>query len=381
MIDLSPWERYTSPLSVPSGETIFREGDPGDAIYLIDSGQVAITKDTPGGEPLLLGYRGPGDLLGEIALINRAPRTATMLVTQPTELRVIECDVFWALMRRDSDFQQVVMRTMITNLLAADESRIQATLWERDLQAHLTSLVTEHEEMAEVMQLRQETMRFIVHDLRNPIHLAMTALELINEEPGNTPDTETGRFALLAQGGLTRMLNLVDSLLDVSRLEEGVDSLRLGPVDVGALIEKAAEFSQPLTVASDLTIITDVEDGLPRVPADQNRVERVILNLIDNGLRFTPREGVVTVRAWREADWVWVAIDDTGPGISADQRERIFDRFVQTEAGRKSTGFGLGLAYCRTAVTAHGGTIHAEEGPNGVGTRIVFSLPLNPSLD
>jgi signal transduction histidine kinase len=135
--------------------------------------------------------------------------------------------------------------------------------------------------------------------------------------------------------------------------------------------------SQPLAITARVELCAEhPAKALPKIPADANRIERVLMNLIDNAIRFTPPDGTVTVSAWSEEWNVWVAVDDTGHGIPADQRERVFDRFVQTEAGRTSTGFGLGLAFCRSAIQAHGGTIRAEEGASGKGTRMVFSLPV-----
>jgi signal transduction histidine kinase len=269
------------------------------------------------------------------------------------------------------------METLINHLLKADRSRLQAELWERDLESRFNKLSTEHERMAEIMQIRQETMRFIIHDLRNPLHLAMTALAMIEDEPDYNAESDSGRFVTMAQGGLQRMLNLVEAILDVSRMESGDLPLDLSAINLSDLLNRCVLNSQPLAITSRVELCAEFPKGtLPKLLADTTRIERVLMNLIDNAMRFTPPGGTVTVSAWPEEGFAWVAVDDTGLGIPPDQRERVFDRFVQTEAGRKSTGFGLGLAFCRSAIQAHGGTIKAEEGPSGSGTRIVFSLPL-----
>jgi signal transduction histidine kinase len=118
-------------------------------------------------------------------------------------------------------------------------------------------------------------------------------------------------------------------------------------------------------------------DTLPPLKADRIRVDRILMNLLDNALRFTPAGGTITLRARQEGDRMAVSINDTGRGIPAEQRERVFDRFVQVENETKATsGFGLGLSYCRSAVMAHGGEIRAEEGDGGVGTKMTFWLPL-----
>ena len=371
------WERYTTRRYFQAGEVISKEGDPGDVMYLIHSGAVAVTKAAPEGEPLVLGYRGPGELLGEIALISDAPRTASMVAAKPCELLAISKADFWGLLRSDEDFRQMVMETLIDHLLTADRSRVVAEAFERDLSERFDALTTEKERMEELEKLRQETSRFIIHDLRSPLHLAMAALAMLEEEPNFDAETDAARFVLMAQGGLQRMLNLVDALLDLGRFETG-QGVNREPMDVRDMIERCVKGSQPLALINQITLASDYPGGadLPSVPADATRIERVIMNLIDNAIRYTPVNGSVTVRAWRDGDVVYTAIDDTGQGIPPQQRERIFDRFVQAEGETRSQGFGLGLAFCKSAVEAHGGTIRAEAGPDGTGTRMVFSLPL-----
>jgi signal transduction histidine kinase len=372
------WERYTTPRNFKSGETIFRQGDPGDAIYIVSSGQVVITKETPDGDPVVLGYRDQGAMFGEISIIADTPRTASVSAVGACTLQVMTRDDFWRIMHADQDFQQVVMKTLIDRLLLADETRVTANLWERQLYERFSSLADENEQMAEVMQLRHETMHFIVHDLRNPIGLAQTALEMIRLGPDYDEASDTARFVMMAVGGLQRMLHLVDSLLDLERLDEGESALALEAIDIVAMIDELVERQQPMAWTTNVRLVTRTPPVgyLPVVRADRHRIERVLNNLLDNALKFTPPEGQVTVSAERDGDNLLVAVNDTGSGIPADQRSRVFDRFVQTEEGRKVKGFGLGLAFCRSAVEAHGGAIRAVEGDGGKGTKITFTLPL-----
>ncbi len=370
------WERYTINRHFPAGEYVFREGDPSDAMYVVKSGLVAITKEPPGADPLVFSYRGAGELIGEVSLIADSPRTASIVAAEDSVLLEISSTDFWHIMGTDKDFQHTVMTTLIGRLLSADESRIKAAAWEREILDRFAALSTEHERMAEVMQLRRETIDFIVHDLRNPIGLAQTALELIRMDADFDAESDTARFVTLALGGLQRMLNLVNALLDVERLGEGKDTLVLEEVSVAGLIRGIVEQQQPFAAATDVCLSAAPYALLPAAQIDRERIERVIFNLIDNALKFTPPGGEVTVSAGQQGDKLVIAVNDTGKGIPADQRARVFDRFVQTEEGRKASGFGLGLAFCRSAVTAHGGEIWAEEGEGGKGTRIVFTLPV-----
>jgi signal transduction histidine kinase len=107
--------------------------------------------------------------------------------------------------------------------------------------------------------------------------------------------------------------------------------------------------------------------------ADPEKLQRVLFNLIQNAIRHTPADGSVTVRAQPAGDWVEVEVADTGPGIARDERERIFDPFVRSEAARPAGGAGLGLAISREIVEAHGGRIWVAE--SDVGTRVRFVIP------
>jgi signal transduction histidine kinase len=271
----------------------------------------------------------------------------------------------------------MVMDTLISRLLTADESRVLPEVWERRLVAGFDTLTSDQERLEKILQLRRETLYFILHDLRNPLGLAITALAMIELE-GDDPRTHNARqFLATAESGLSRVLLLVESLLDVERLDQGEVRLDLEPADLVGLVERTVTLLQPMAATSRIDLRADLPAaGLPAIPLDRARLERVLVNLIDNALRFTPPGGVITVRARQEGDRLVVSVNDTGRGIPPQQRERVFDRFAQVEEVPTTGGFGMGLAYCRSAVAAHGGEIRAEEGDGGVGAKIVFWLPL-----
>lgn len=372
------WKRYTISRSYPAGTMIFTEGETGDEVFIVESGQVSIIKQMSDGWPLVLGHRGPGNLIGEISLLSDAPRTASALALEPTVLLAFSRDAFWRMMKEEA-FQQTVMQTLVAHIMTADQGRVSAAVDERALLDRISSLSSERERLAEVIQLRQETIRFIVHDLRNPLGLTRMALSMIEMTGEAQPDDPKARFMAMAQGGLQRMLSLVDVLLDVERLDAGQAPLDLDAVDLAALIGEVVERIQPMAWACkvELKIAPPIE-SVPPLIIDRMRIDRVLTNLIDNAIKFLLPGGQVSVSAQQDGEQVLASVNDTGPGIPPDQRERVFDRFVQTETGRKASGFGLGLAYCRSAVTAHGGKIWADIGDNDTGTKFVFTLPLEP---
>lgn len=372
------WTEVVHMRTYDIGEYVFKEGDPGDELCFIVEGQVAIIKDAFGTSPLVLNFRGAGDMIGEIALLANEPRSASVLVIEETTMQVISREAFWQNFDEDAAFRQSVMRTVISRLLAADESRMQTAAAERDLFNRLSSIANENERLAEVMQLRQETMRFIVHDLRNPLNLVMMALSLIEDDEGLCPlDADSRRFLALASGGVRRMFALVESLLDVERLDSGDAVLNLEPLDLIAMVDTLVEQHRPLAWASEVEIACEHgQQDRPIVVGDRIRLERVLVNLLDNAVKFSRAgRGVHVTTACRD-DEIQIAIEDSGPGIPREQRGRVFDRFVQLDGRAGSRrGFGLGLAFCRSAITAHGGQIWVEDGQEG-GARFVFSLPV-----
>jgi signal transduction histidine kinase len=181
----------------------------------------------------------------------------------------------------------------------------------------------------------------------------------------------------LANSSCTRMQRLVDSLLDVSRLETGETTLSIAPVDLYVLLHEAVNREQLPVRTGRVSLHVAIPDDLPIVTGDAEKLDRVIANLIDNAIKYTPQGGQITIAARVDNSWLEVSVTDAGPGIPPDQRQRIFERFAQVTGEQpRRRGFGLGLAFCRLAVEAHGGQIWVEPGPEGVGSAFKFTLPL-----
>jgi signal transduction histidine kinase len=346
-------------------------------MFLVESGQVIIVKEVEDAQPVILAYRGPGEMIGEIGLImDEGTRSASVMAADTTRLRVIDQGKFWQGMRGEPDFLRLVLQNLVGQIFGADQSRIRAASTESELVDRFSSLSDEHQRLAELLQLRKETIDFIVHDLRNPLNLIKMGVQILEME--DVDQAERARFSEMIHGGIARMLAMVDAMLDVEKLEAGEAELNREETDLAALVHDVIKRLQGLAGASNVKLEARLDPFLPRLNIDALRIDRVLTNLIDNALKFTPRDGAVTIMVTDYQSHVRVAINDTGTGIPEDQRERVFARFAQTEEGRKAKGFGLGLAFCKTAVVAHGGEIWVEGGLNGVGTQFVFTLPTAP---
>jgi signal transduction histidine kinase len=173
-----------------------------------------------------------------------------------------------------------------------------------------------------------------------------------------------------------RALKLISAILDVHRLEEGRMPLELQPIDPADAVQICMDEVYPLLTMHGLSATLNIPETLPAVSADYNTLIRVIGNLIDNAIKFTPSGGRITVSARRSPDGVQFSVSDTGYGIPPEQQDRIFEKFAQAgiRAEGKRAGVGLGLTFCKLAVEAHQGRIWVES-EQGVGTTFHFILP------
>jgi signal transduction histidine kinase len=367
--------RLITEQSFAPGAVLFRENEPGDAMYIIRSGLVVAIKGKLQ-TPTFLGYRGPGEVMGEMALIEDQPRSATAIVLKAGRMMRISREDFQKMMRLSPEIGMNIMKEMSRRLRASDNARHTSLLDARQLVSQVSALQSEKQQLLELQRLRQETGDLIVHDLRNPLQNIMGALQLM---PVVLPEEvwQSNRELLeIAQSGCERMQLLIETLLDVARIESGEAHLELSATSLPGLVEGVTRRMTSFT-RDNVKLQLSFPPTLPTVMVDQNLLDRVLTNLIDNAVKHTPLGGLVTVMAEALEGEMLVSVTDSGPGIPPEERERIFERFTQTTGEkRRRRGFGLGLTFCRLTIQAHGGRIWAEAGENGKGSRFVFTLPL-----
>jgi len=176
-----------------------------------------------------------------------------------------------------------------------------------------------------------------------------------------------------------RMNRLIRDLLDVSSIETGRFSVSTTPQSLGVLIEEAVVALQPAAQARSVRLTNEFPRGDElEIPADRDRIEQVLTNLIDNAIKFTPSGGTITVRAERRGGEVWLSVTDSGPGIAPAQLPHVFDRYWQAPETAR-LGHGLGLAIAKGIVDAHNGRIWVDS-VLGAGTTFCVALPLARSL-
>jgi signal transduction histidine kinase len=232
----------------------------------------------------------------------------------------------------------------------------------------------------ELEALRENLTSMIVHDLRSPVGTISNSLQLLSRQLEGTELDQALQLIDIAGRATQRLMNLVDSLLDISRLEAGQELADQQPVAIKVLIRAAVDQLALYAQRKNMHLTTECPDRLPVVMADAGMLERVFVNLINNAIKFTPVGGEVSVKVEEEPGHILVRVQDNGPGIPSEHRRRIFDKFARVRDRERLGGFGLGLAFCRLAVEAHGGRIWVES-PTGQGSTFVFTLPLARTLD
>ncbi|RLC61922.1 MAG: hypothetical protein DRI79_08355 [Chloroflexi bacterium] len=232
-------------------------------------------------------------------------------------------------------------------------------------------------EQVALEQMREDLTHMIIHDLRNPLGSIMSSMQLIHtayiERDETLPVLQLLRIAMRSGQKLYR---LIDSLLDLGRLEAGETELKKTLVSPEALVQEVIEQMQPLALNKRQILAMHIAPDLPKVSVDRDLILRVLTNLLDNAVKFTPVEGHIAVGVERmDEKEILFIVSDTGPGIPPEYRQRVFDRFACLERVEGLKGTGLGLAFCKLAVEAHGGRIWVES-REGKGSHFRFTLPL-----
>jgi signal transduction histidine kinase len=243
-----------------------------------------------------------------------------------------------------------------------------------DLIGWLVALRDLTEERA-IEQMREDMRHTMVHDLRNPLAGIATSLDVLVDEPELLQSHQL-QLLQIARRNSQRMINLVNDILDVSRLESGQMPLALQNLPLLDLIEEALQIQAVLAHDKHITLVNQMPADLPLVRADESLIRRVLQNLVGNAVKFTPAGGRVTLTAEFTAlasarPVVLISVHDTGPGIPPDIQSQLFQKFVTgTQKGR---GSGLGLAFCKLAVEAHGQQIWVDSHA-GHGSVFTFTL-------
>lgn len=249
----------------------------------------------------------------------------------------------------------------------------------KDMERALADLETSYAKLKELEGWRDDLSHFVVHDIKHAVAGIDGSLQLLKRQLGPSIPPETGQFLTCAREFTEDLLVLVSTLLDVARLESAGMPLRKSVCDAGILVRESVKRAQSLSTLNRLRI--EMETQPVSLVCDKELVERVVVNLLSNAVRFAPSDSVVLVKADVDGGFVRIAVTDRGPGVPPEFQAKVFEKFLQ--GGSRALGgvAGLGLTFCRLAVEAHGGKIGVESPVDASdgdhpGSRFWFTLPL-----
>ena len=260
---------------------------------------------------------------------------------------------------------------MAESLERAQERRIQ----EEELRRKNYQLEQQNLIIQEASRLKTEFVSMVSHELRTPLTSIRGYAELLLEDQQIAG--EERESLTIVKKNADRLLGLINDLLDLSCMEAGKIELQRTNLDLARVIPEVAGALRPLIEAKRQRLRLDLDEALPAVWADADRVTQILTNLVSNALKYTPVEGSISVAARRDDGFVRVDVSDTGVGLSTEAQAQLFTKFfrVPDRSPQAATGTGLGLAITRSLVELHGGHITVSSVP-GQGSTFTFSLPV-----
>jgi signal transduction histidine kinase/CheY-like chemotaxis protein len=294
------------------------------------------------------------------------PPTLTGVLVTVDSLAALAAVVFLALHRRYGLFIE-----------SADMAREVETK-EREARA----LAQVNEELRRLDELKSEFLAMVSHELRTPLTAIIGYSRLLIRQVHGplSPKQLEHQDAIFRSA--QRLTELINDLLDVSRLEAGRVELQPRPTNLRQIVDQVISVIGVAAQAKQIRVANEVPGDLPSASADPTRLQQILVNLVGNGVKFTAPGGLVRIFGGTRGDQVWVSVEDTGVGIPEDELTRIWDPFYQVESPlqRRHGGSGLGLTIVRRLVELHGGVVRAEsEGPSR-GSRFTFTLPVATSV-
>ncbi len=226
----------------------------------------------------------------------------------------------------------------------------------------------------EIDKLKDELVSTVSHDLKNPLSVLNAYVEMIDMT--QELNDQGNRYIERIRHSVKSMHHLIDALLDLAKIDAGLQ-LKCAPVSVTELVRHTFEEQSITAQKKNIELVTHVSPELPWMNAEDWRIQQVINNLVNNGIKYTPNDGRVEVHALQDGDFIRIEVRDTGYGIPDDQLKKVWERFerIRDERTKHISGTGLGLAIVKTVVEAHGGTVGVTS-KEGVGSTFWFTVPI-----
>jgi len=232
-------------------------------------------------------------------------------------------------------------------------------------------------ELEELEKLKRDLTNMIVHDMKNPLTAIMGNIDLVLEGFGGEVQPRQREFLERAKLNGDKLLGMISNLLDISKMEEGRLELKKAPFALREVVDEVVAGVRALAERDKKQILVEIPPDLPQLNADREMIRRVLVNLVSNAIKHTFEEGHIWITACSRDSEVWISVRDDGEGIPPEYHQKIFEKFSQVKEKKLGykTDTGLGLAFCKLAVEAHGGRIWVES-EVGKGSTFTFTIPL-----
>jgi signal transduction histidine kinase len=351
--------------SYPPETILCRENAVEDRFYMILEGEAEVTKSINNSEVRVLKTLSPGDFFGEMALIHNAPRAATVTVKTPLTTLELDKAAFNRALHNSSSIAMAMVSEISNRLRQNDQMAVD------DLRMRASELAQAYQKLAEHELARREFLSSVAHELRTPLMVASGYLQML-QKGMMSGDQLTAGLETVARN-VQQINALVNDILFLQEMElvlpdfQAVDMNEIARLVVDRYTEKAKE--------RDVQLRLQPSPGLPPVSGDAKSLERALMALVDNAIKFSPRGGDVEVRLSGKDSKVFVAVEDHGIGIPRENQQHVFDRFYHLDRSGDDLfgGIGLGLAITRQVIEQHQGSLGFISEP-GKGSTFTLSL-------
>ena len=337
------------PFVFSAGEIIFREGDFGDGLYLVEEGLVEISAKVGHQERRVLARLGPNSIFGEMAVIDDEPRSATATAEIETRLTFVGREAVLGVLKQYPEWLTDLLRELTNRVRTVDRRYLDEIL------------------QAERLSLIGRFAQGIVHDFKNPLNIIGMAADVVGADDIPQKDRDEARMQICKQ--VARLTNMINEVLEFTRGSQATAALIA--TDYGQFVE---EMLGDLGIeAAERNVAIECEN-LPRgilAALDRRRLPHVFHNLVNNAMDFMPGGGRIILRFCVTEEEVTTDVEDSGPGIAPDIVGKLFEPFATFG---KAKGTGLGLSICKRIIEDHRGRIAARSVP-GCGAIFSFTLP------
>lgn len=332
-----------------SGAILCHEGADETKFYILLDGTVDITKMINNVEQRHLKSLHAGDFFGEMALIHNAPRAANVIASSPVTVLEIDKEDFDRVLQNSTSIAMAMVKEISSRLRGNDEMAIE------DLRMRASELAHAYQKLAEEELTRREFLSNIAHELRTPLMAAGGFLQLM-QKGAIAPDKIPGAIETVTRN-IHHITTLVNDILFMQEMDLILP--RFQAVDMVLIVREVAQKYEDTAAASMITISVNAAANLPNVSGDYKSLERALMALMDNAVKFSPNGGQISINLHEDDNDVVIDIVDQGIGIEANKISRIFDRFYHIDRNDQDLfgGIGLGLSITYQIIKQHNGSL------------------------